>query len=685
MAWLSALTLWGHALAAFGFAALTLWSWRRPPTALPRWPLLLALATTACWALAIAGIGLGDPVTPLFETLRNLAWLGVMSTLHRRSHSAHERAAIAVVYGVVAIVSIAALLLTLAAETGAAFDPFVIGSALVLRMIVATACLVLVQSLYAGATSSNLRVLAVALGAMWLIDLNLVTFAYLAERWSSELAAVRGIIVAVIAIVIGVGALREERPLQVSRTVAMQSLTIAAIGAYCTVLALGTGALAAIGGSHARLLQTAFVFGSAAALLACLSAPWLRGWIKVKLAKHFFRHRYDYRAEWSRFTATLGNPGDGAALETRVIKAIADLTDSPGGLLLVADGPRLDHGASWHWHDDPPSTGSGDDGLADHLQRSNRIIELDAVRAEAAPAEDLLAVPQWMIDDSHAWVVVPLPHIDHLAGAIVLRRPALDRALDWEDFDLLKVAGRQVASYLAEARAHARLMEAQRFDEFNRRFAFILHDIKNLVSQLTLTARNAERYADNPAFRADMVATLTESAARMNELLARLSQRHRATRSDAARPTEVAPIAERVARACHQRHPVAVVSDGVAIAAADPAGLEQILSHLVGNAVDASDPSEPVTVAIVARADVVVIDVIDQGCGMSAAFIRDQLFRPFASSKPGGFGIGAYEARDLVLAMGGRIDVTSREGEGSRFRITLPAALAGRVGMDRAA
>ena len=59
---------------------------------------------------------------------------------------------------------------------------------------------------------------------------------------------------------------------------------------------------------------------------------------------------------------------------------------------------------------------------------------------------------------------------------------------------------------------------------------------------------------------------------------------------------------------------------------------------------------------------------------MSAAFIRDELFRPFASSKPAGFGIGAYEARQLAEDMGGTLDVASREGEGSRFRLTLPAA-----------
>jgi signal transduction histidine kinase len=69
-----------------------------------------------------------------------------------------------------------------------------------------------------------------------------------------------------------------------------------------------------------------------------------------------------------------------------------------------------------------------------------------------------------------------------------------------------------------------------------------------------------------------------------------------------------------------------------------------------------------------------MIEVIDQGCGMTPAFLRDQLFKPFVSTKSGGFGIGAFEARQLAEAMGGGVSVTSREGEGTRFRITLGAA-----------
>jgi signal transduction histidine kinase len=107
---------------------------------------------------------------------------------------------------------------------------------------------------------------------------------------------------------------------------------------------------------------------------------------------------------------------------------------------------------------------------------------------------------------------------------------------------------------------------------------------------------------------------------------------------------------------------------------ADPAGLEQALGHLVQNAIDASPAGAPVRICFERRGGEVGIAVIDSGEGMSAEFIRSRLFQPFSSTKEGGFGVGAFEARSIVAAMSGRIEVESRPGEGSRFTILLPAA-----------
>lgn len=671
------LLLWSHAIVALLFGALTLRTFRAVEAGVPRRPLAAALALTAFWALAVAGLGMAEPGTRLAETLRNLAWIGFMIALQRSDRNARPPIALGTVYGVVVLVALASLVADLSVGTRAgAAGSAVEATGLLLHMLIAVATLVLVQALYSGLPASageGLRSVVFALAGLWTTDFLLSADAYLAGDYRPESAVIRGFAMMVVALAIGAGLHRKgEWKVQVSRTVTVQSLSLVAIGAYFTLLALATSAIATIGGANTRVLQTGFVFGSTVAILTLVSNSWLRAWLRVKLAKHFFRHRYDYRAEWMRFTDTLGAAEGGGPLDERILKAVADLTLSPAAVLLVREGAGLGTGASWNWDRSALPATAGPE-LAAHLEATGRIVELDAVRRDGPANPDAFAVPQWMLDIPEAWAVVPLPHLDTLAGAILLARPPLDRALDWEDFDLLKVAGRQVASYLAESRAQDALAEAQRFDEFNRRFAFILHDIKNLVSQLTLTARNAERHADNPEFRADMVATLQDSAGRMNALLARLSQHHR-SRSEAPRATEVLPLVERLAAGRGTQHPVVALGPRTAVALADPAGLEQLLDHLIQNAIEASPADAPVTIAVGVDNDEVTINVVDRGCGMSPAFVRDRLFKPFVSSKAGGFGIGAFEARQLAEAMGGRIEVNSREGKGTRFRVVLKAA-----------
>jgi putative PEP-CTERM system histidine kinase len=203
-----------------------------------------------------------------------------------------------------------------------------------------------------------------------------------------------------------------------------------------------------------------------------------------------------------------------------------------------------------------------------------------------------------------------------------------------------------------------------------------MHDIKNLVSQLSLVARNAERHADNPEFRADMVATLQSSVGKMNDLLARLSQ-HNKGRAEEPRPIALKALADAVAASRRASHGVEVEGRADVIASADPVRLEQALAHLVQNAIDASGGGDPVAIRVALRGNEAVMDVIDHGAGMSPEFVRTRLFKPFASTKQDGFGVGAYEARTLVAAMGGRLEVESREGEGSRFSIVLPLATRG--------
>ncbi|RDE05999.1 XrtA/PEP-CTERM system histidine kinase PrsK [Sphingomonas aracearum] len=667
--------LWGHALAALLFCMVALAQARDAGEVLPRRTLVTALLATALWALAVAGIGPQDLAARVFESLRNLAWLAFMFAPARRT----APRALALAYCALAVTILVGTAVAVAEASFPAPEAAAIfrASRMGLRMMAAAAGLVLANQLFAGLREprSGLRMIVGALGALWALDLLIYGLAYFASFDPLGLIAVRGAVTVLLAPLFAVAIHRRgDWTLRVSRAVAWQSIALAGAAFYLLVMVLACQAITlVVGEEHQRVAQTALIFGGTAALITVVSSPWLRAWAKVMLAKHLFRHRYDYRAEWLRFTDTLGKPDNPAPLAERVVQATADLTDSPAGLLLVPHEQGMHVAARWNWPVQAEA-GAGRE-LADWLAASGRIVEMDGLRSAASGPAEAAAVPQWMLD-GEGWALVPLMHFERLQGAILLARPPVPRALDWEDLDLLRLAGRQVASYLAEANAQEALGEAQRFDEFNRRFAFILHDIKNLVSQLSLLARNAERHADNPEFRADMIATLQESAGRMNDLLARLSQHHR-SRAEPPVVVELSALAERVAARLRVTHPVVVTVETPAAALADPARLEQAVAQLALNAVQASAPAEPVTILVGVADGRATLDVIDAGCGMSLGFVRDKLFKPFLSTKPAGFGIGAFEARQLVIAMGGSIAVDSREGEGTRFRLSLPLAQPG--------
>lgn len=671
---------WDHALAAIAFGLLMVALLPGLRRRGDNGPLALASALTMVWALTVAMLGPQAFASWLTESVRDLGWIGYMLGVWRRDSQRDAREpAVTFLYGVVILVLIGRSvvdLLPLGLMGSPRLLEAIFYAAIVLRMIVAVSALVLVHNLYTATANRSrdaIRLPMLALVMMWGYDLNLYTIAYLQNSLSAELEALRGLLIALLAPLFALGAWRAQHaPVRLSRSATFQSLSLVGVGAYLVLMVGGSALLQVIAPHFVRLFQVSFVFLTALAGAAMLPNTRLRAWVRVMLSKHLFQHRYDYRTEWVRFTNTLSRPDHGTdALNERAIKAIADITESPGGILLAPDAAGgltvLGH---VHWEGVELPARIATATTISYFERTARICEIDAVRHGAAPDAEAAAVPEWLVHNPRAWVIVPLIHFDRLAGLLVLERPMLDRQLDWEDFDLLRIAGRQVASYLAEAKGQQALSDAQRFDEFNRRFAFIMHDIKNLVSQLNLVSRNAERHIANPDFQQDLIATLNNSTRRMNDLLARLSQ-HNKGKVEEPRAVALGPLVQAVAEGKRAQHPIIVAGETRAMGLADASRLEQAIGHLVQNAIDASAPSDPVTIQIDDRRGQPQIHIIDQGVGMSAAFVRTDLFKPFTSTKNGGFGLGAYEARTLIEAMGGTLSVASQPGLGTSFTIAL--------------
>ena len=677
------LALWSHALAAAVFATLMLWQLRGGAHGAGQRLLLAGLLLTSMWAW-LGAVQAGGALTAHAETARNLVWIALLHALsaggeEEQSHSAGLR----LVYGAVAAVLgmqfiVDALPLWMADPGGK-----IAATSHILRITGAAGALVLVHQVASHTASTNRNSVRLALGALaigWSYDLTLYSAAYFDIGLAEGLFRWRGAVLVASAPLFAFGGQDAAGwRLRLSRAATFQSLSLLAICSYFALVAVLATAMRGTDWNWTRGLTIVLLALMTVAVMVLLPSARARSWTKVKIAKHLFEHRYDYRAEWLRFTATLGAAGrDAPPLAERVISGFAEIVDSPSGMLIAAE----DHGApvlaaTWNWAGRTPSAPQLDEVAAGMWSAlaSGRVIEFDAHRRGTGDARDqAVPMPPWLAEEKALWAGIPLIHNARLVGLVLLSAPDVRRALDWEDFDLLRTAGVQAASSLAEAHGQQALMNAQRFEEFNRRFAFILHDIKNLVSQLSLLTRNAERHADNPEFRADMVATLKSSVGKMNDLLARLAPQGGAGSQPRAQPFALLAVLAAAVAAKRRSHEVRLIGAAAVEVLGNAAALEQAVGHLLQNAVDASAADAPVTVRVTEDKARVAIEIADSGCGMDSDFVRNRLFQPFASTKSGGFGIGAFEARSLIVAMGGQLSVASRPDHGTRFTIHLPVA-----------
>ncbi len=649
--------------------------------------LVAATLATALWAAVLATEARWHAIPVewiwVVESLRDLAWILFLIRLLQIQAGIGAARGRVLWWARLAAVVFALLLMSplesLLTQSGLVGTYGLNSARLILDLLVAVGGLVLVEQVFRNTPWQQrwgIKFLCLGVGGLFAFDFFFFADALLFQRLDLNIWIARGAASALAAPLIGLSAARNPQwsfDLFVSRKVVFHSTALFAAGIYLFVMSLAGYYIRFYGGEWSSIIQTVFFFGAGLVLVVLLFSGQLRSRLKVLVNKHFFNYRYDYREEWLHLIEVLSGKALEASLPERVIYALAELVDSPGGVIwLKSESGRLEHARAWNLPEDALDKGTDVATLTEFLKQRQWVIDLAELRLDP-DLYDGLDLPDAILADERLWLIVPLHHDDDLLGLVILSRPRSPQAVNWEVMDVLKTASRQAASYLALDRAARALADARQFEGFNRLSAFVVHDLKNLIAQLSLVAKNAERHRHNPDFVDDAMNTIKSSVEKMNRLLAQLrSADHRAV---SARVDLIASVREAVHQRCVQQPAprLELLTEEHLWVRADADRLGAIVAHLIQNAQEATPRDGRVTVRVGRVGDHAAVDIEDTGSGMDAEFVRERLFKPFDSTKGlTGMGVGAYEARELVSALGGRVIVDSEPGRGTQFRLLIP-------------
>jgi putative PEP-CTERM system histidine kinase len=454
-----------------------------------------------------------------------------------------------------------------------------------------------------------------------------------------------------------------EVRIEFSRRLAYKSLVLVAAGIYLVGLGLlGEGARQ-LGESLSPVVLMSLGIVSGLALLVIGLSETVQRKVRVFLHRNFYQEKYDYRQQWMRFTRRLNLAASREDFHQTVLLAWCETFGLEGATMFL----RRRNSGRYHAVQvlemlEPRIGFAGDSGLTARLSRTGRTLDVTRADLDLAPDEEEY------LRASKATFAVPVQREGELDG-FVLMGPTINKSesYDEEDFELMDTMASHVAFALLNLRLTDELAQAREMEVVGKVSTFVAHDLKNLVYTLSLVVNNAGQHIHNPEFQQDMLASLDGTIKKMKILISRLRglPERQSLRFE---PVRLLSVAREVAGQVPGER-LTLAGDDVQVEA-DPEEMGKVILNLCLNAVEATRDGGEARLET-GRDNGPYLRVMDTGCGMEEAFQREDLFRPFRSTKEGGMGIGLYQCKQIVEAHGGVIEVDSQNGRGTTITVRL--------------
>ncbi len=547
---------------------------------------------------------------------------------------------------------------------------------LIVHVIFALTGLILVEQLYRNAAVEqrwNIKFICISLAGLFIFDFIIFSKSLMFSTLDLDLWNARGLINALLVplLIISIQRLHTESvPIAISKKLIFHTTVLIGAGLYLLLMSLMGVYIRDYGGNWGAIAQIGFIFLALVLLLVFFVSGKARALVKVYFSKHFFQHRYDYRHEWIKLSKTLAQLKSLDEVSGYIVTTMADLVESSGGGLWLKNS----QGDYYLAEDknlgfDAPQVITHDDLTIAYINKKQWVIDFVEYfeNPETYEGADL---EKWHAEENNIWLIVPLFLQNELKAFVVLSKPRVPRKIDWQDHDLLKTVGMQLANALVLTQASDELSRSRQFEAYNRLSAFLVHDLKNLIAQIALIVKNSEKHKHNPEFIDDSIETLENVVTKMERILRQLKKGD--SYAEDWDTVDLVDVIKDVERQLCQNKPTLqiVFKTDKCLIQGDRNRLSSIFVHLIQNAQDATDDDGWVKLELDKTATQAIITISDNGCGMDQTFIQQRLFKPFDTTKGNaGMGIGVYEAREYVLQHSGQIQVESEPGKGTVFTL----------------
>ncbi|MCW8091644.1 XrtA/PEP-CTERM system histidine kinase PrsK [Alteromonas sp. ASW11-130] len=542
--------------------------------------------------------------------------------------------------------------------------------------------LILLEVMYrqAGSNQWTYKPLVLYLGTAHLFEFVMYTNATMVNQVEIGYIAARGYIYLLLTPLLVIAMRRIKHwgiDIFISRDVVLHSSLLLVAGIYLFCMALIGYAINYFGGSWGATVQLVLIVMSLVLLATLILSNSFRTKIKVFITKHFFANQFDYRIEWVKLTQALSTETENLPqVYCNALKGFLGAINYDQGMLVKVS--TMDVEEVGHRNIDNLNSAEAKlvRQLTHYCNKTAWLIDFDEFQIKPFNYSDL-QLDREALKACRFQLALPIFKADKVWGFALLAQSEGELvSLNWEVRDYLTAVTDQVATYILHNEAAMTVAENAQFAAFNRMSAFVLHDLKNVSAQIDLILCNAEQHKSNPEFIEDTFETLHYTKARMDKMLRQLTDKKidKVGLDSAEKLSSI--ISTVIDSKCQQLLPLPTMKKiEEAAVVVDPEKFANVVYHLISNAQQATPDDGAVTVQLELdhESNRQLVRIEDTGCGMDQTFIKQRLFKPFDTTKGNaGMGIGAFDARNYMESIGGKLFVTSVVGEGTCFTLAFP-------------